>query len=151
MPTVEPGYLRKLLPEEAPQDGETWADIQKDIETKVLPGITHWYAGIDTISHGLWLTTSLHQQAIPQLLGLVPLLEQLSSNAGRDVLYGLHGCGFQLGLLPSGNGARDYSAGLAGPGLCAAVLLPVDGSHARRRRDPRHSIGSHRDGHGRGA
>ncbi|KAI1425410.1 pyridoxal phosphate-dependent transferase [Xylaria sp. FL1777] len=40
--TVEPGYLRKLLPEEAPQDGETWADIQNDIETKVLPGITHW-------------------------------------------------------------------------------------------------------------
>jgi aromatic-L-amino-acid decarboxylase len=42
LPTVEPGYLRKLLPEEAPQDGEAWADIQKDIETKVLPGITHW-------------------------------------------------------------------------------------------------------------
>ncbi|KAI0970327.1 pyridoxal phosphate-dependent transferase [Xylaria arbuscula] len=42
VPTVEPGYLRKLLPEEAPQDGEPWADIQKDIETKVLPGITHW-------------------------------------------------------------------------------------------------------------
>ncbi|KAI0200399.1 pyridoxal phosphate-dependent transferase [Astrocystis sublimbata] len=42
VPTVEPGYLRKLLPNEAPHDGETWADIQKDIETKVLPGITHW-------------------------------------------------------------------------------------------------------------
>lgn len=42
VPTVEPGYLRKLLPEEAPQQGEAWADIQKDIETKVLPGITHW-------------------------------------------------------------------------------------------------------------
>ncbi|KAI0154962.1 pyridoxal phosphate-dependent transferase [Xylariaceae sp. FL1272] len=40
--TVEPGYLRKLLPHEAPQDGEAWSDIQKDIETKVLPGITHW-------------------------------------------------------------------------------------------------------------
>ncbi|KAI0397795.1 pyridoxal phosphate-dependent transferase [Xylariaceae sp. FL0594] len=40
--SVEPGYLRKLLPQEAPQDGEAWADIQKDIETKVLPGITHW-------------------------------------------------------------------------------------------------------------
>ncbi|KAI0413881.1 pyridoxal phosphate-dependent transferase [Xylaria grammica] len=39
---VEPGYLRKLLPEEAPQNGETWADIQKDIDTKVIPGITHW-------------------------------------------------------------------------------------------------------------
>lgn len=41
--TVEPGYLRKLLPEEAPQDGEAWADIQKDIEAKILPGITHWF------------------------------------------------------------------------------------------------------------
>ncbi|KAI0874093.1 pyridoxal phosphate-dependent transferase [Hypoxylon argillaceum] len=42
VPTVEPGYLRKLLPQEAPQDPETWADIHKDMETKVLPGITHW-------------------------------------------------------------------------------------------------------------
>ncbi|CAJ2501965.1 Uu.00g048180.m01.CDS01 [Anthostomella pinea] len=41
-PTVEPGYLRKLLPEEAPQEGEPWADIQKDIEAKIMPGITHW-------------------------------------------------------------------------------------------------------------
>ncbi|KAI1439013.1 pyridoxal phosphate-dependent transferase [Xylaria sp. CBS 124048] len=40
--TVEPGYLRKLLPEAIPQNGEPWADIEKDIETKVLPGITHW-------------------------------------------------------------------------------------------------------------
>ncbi|AEO66947.1 uncharacterized protein THITE_2115545 [Thermothielavioides terrestris NRRL 8126] len=39
---VEPGYLRKLLPAEAPQDGEPWADIQKDIEAKIMPGITHW-------------------------------------------------------------------------------------------------------------
>ncbi|KAI0019525.1 pyridoxal phosphate-dependent transferase [Xylariomycetidae sp. FL0641] len=42
VPTVEPGWLRKLLPEEAPQDGEAWADIQKDIESTILPGITHW-------------------------------------------------------------------------------------------------------------
>ena len=40
--SVEPGYLRKILPEEAPQDGEAWQDIQKDIEGKILPGITHW-------------------------------------------------------------------------------------------------------------
>ncbi|KAI6093573.1 pyridoxal phosphate-dependent transferase [Hypoxylon rubiginosum] len=39
---VEPGYLRKILPEEAPQNGEAWADIQKDLEAKILPGITHW-------------------------------------------------------------------------------------------------------------
>lgn len=40
--TVEPGYLRGLLPSEAPQEGEPWADIHKDIEAKIMPGITHW-------------------------------------------------------------------------------------------------------------
>ncbi|KAI2618863.1 pyridoxal phosphate-dependent transferase [Hypoxylon sp. NC1633] len=40
--TVEPGYLRKLLPEEAPQHGEPWADIHKDLEDKIIPGLTHW-------------------------------------------------------------------------------------------------------------
>ncbi|KAK0101263.1 hypothetical protein ONS95_006442 [Cadophora gregata] len=39
---VEPGYLKKLLPDGPPQDGESWADIQKDIETKIMPGLTHW-------------------------------------------------------------------------------------------------------------
>lgn len=41
--SVEPGYLRKLLPSEAPQEGEPWEDIHKDIEAKIMPGITHWY------------------------------------------------------------------------------------------------------------
>ena len=40
---VEPGYLRKLLPPDAPEEGERWADIQKDIDTKIMPGLTHWY------------------------------------------------------------------------------------------------------------
>ncbi|CZS93032.1 hypothetical protein WAI453_000776 [Rhynchosporium graminicola] len=39
---VEPGYLKKLLPSAPPQDGESWADIQKDIESKIMPGLTHW-------------------------------------------------------------------------------------------------------------
>jgi aromatic-L-amino-acid/L-tryptophan decarboxylase len=41
---VEPGYLRKLLPESAPQDGEDWSSIQADIEAKIMPGMTHWWA-----------------------------------------------------------------------------------------------------------
>lgn len=39
---VEPGYLKKLLPDGPPQDGEPWAEIQKDIESKIMPGLTHW-------------------------------------------------------------------------------------------------------------
>jgi len=40
---VEPGYLRKLLPDGPPVEGEQWADIQKDVEAKIMPGLTHWY------------------------------------------------------------------------------------------------------------
>ncbi|CAG8959618.1 hypothetical protein HYFRA_00001521 [Hymenoscyphus fraxineus] len=39
---VEPGYLKKILPDGPPEEGEPWADIQKDIETKIIPGLTHW-------------------------------------------------------------------------------------------------------------
>lgn len=39
---VEPGYLKKLLPDGPPQTGEKWSDIQADIETKIVPGLTHW-------------------------------------------------------------------------------------------------------------
>lgn len=39
---VEPGYLRKLLPSGPPVEGEPWGEIQKDIEAKIMPGLTHW-------------------------------------------------------------------------------------------------------------
>ena len=38
-PTVEPGYLKEILPKEAPQRGEQWDDIVADIEPKILPGV----------------------------------------------------------------------------------------------------------------
>lgn len=39
---VEPGYLRKLLPLEAPPKGEPWEAIRADLEKHIMPGITHW-------------------------------------------------------------------------------------------------------------
>ncbi|GIZ00987.1 tyrosine decarboxylase, partial [Caerostris extrusa] len=33
-PSVEPGYLRNLIPDAAPQKGEDWEDIMRDV--------THW-------------------------------------------------------------------------------------------------------------
>lgn len=42
VPSVSPGYLGKLLPEGAPEEGEPWSTIQADIDSKILPGITHW-------------------------------------------------------------------------------------------------------------
>lgn len=43
MSDVQPGYLKKLLPDLPPQEGEEWECIQKDIEAKIMPGMTHWY------------------------------------------------------------------------------------------------------------
>lgn len=41
-PSVEPGYLRHLLPDEAPQHPENWDTIMGDVESKIMPGVTHW-------------------------------------------------------------------------------------------------------------
>lgn len=41
-PNVEPGYLSDLLPDVAPQEPEEWETIMDDVDTKIMPGITHW-------------------------------------------------------------------------------------------------------------
>ncbi|XP_013088909.1 aromatic-L-amino-acid decarboxylase-like isoform X2 [Biomphalaria glabrata] len=42
MPNVVPGFLKELIPDEAPLEGESWQEIQKDIERVIMPGVTHW-------------------------------------------------------------------------------------------------------------
>src|SRR5215469_3025662 len=39
---VAPGEIRASLPGEAPQQGESFSDILKDVEPLILPGVTHW-------------------------------------------------------------------------------------------------------------
>ena len=39
-PDVSPGYMRKLVPECAPEEGEAWDDIFKDIERVIMPGVS---------------------------------------------------------------------------------------------------------------
>ncbi|XP_053962537.1 histidine decarboxylase isoform X1 [Anastrepha ludens] len=41
-PDVKPGYMRSLLPEFAPIEGENWDAIFADVERVIMPGITHW-------------------------------------------------------------------------------------------------------------
>ncbi|PRD24491.1 UNVERIFIED_CONTAM: tdc-1 [Trichonephila clavipes] len=41
-PLVEPGYLRPLIPESPPEEGEKWDAILGDFKNFILPGITHW-------------------------------------------------------------------------------------------------------------
>ena len=42
LPSVTPGYLRPLIPESAPEEGESWETIQSDIDRVIMPGLTHW-------------------------------------------------------------------------------------------------------------
>ncbi|RMC15847.1 hypothetical protein DUI87_08052 [Hirundo rustica rustica] len=43
-PDVEPGYLRPLIADCAPQDPESFEDVFKDIENIIMPGVTHWHS-----------------------------------------------------------------------------------------------------------
>ena len=43
LPQVSPGYLAKLVPTTAPEKGEDWRDVMKDLETVIMPGVTHWH------------------------------------------------------------------------------------------------------------
>ncbi|KAJ2460968.1 hypothetical protein GGF42_000499 [Coemansia sp. RSA 2424] len=45
MSTVNPGYLYKIMPDEAPEDPESFEAIQADMKTKIMPGMTHWQSG----------------------------------------------------------------------------------------------------------
>ncbi|KAH1024749.1 hypothetical protein HUJ05_004192 [Dendroctonus ponderosae] len=38
VPTVEPGYLRPLIPDSAPDKPEKWEDVLKDVERVIMPG-----------------------------------------------------------------------------------------------------------------
>lgn len=39
-PDVEPGYLRSLIPEMAPDEPEMYEDVVKDIERVIMPGVS---------------------------------------------------------------------------------------------------------------
>ena len=39
---VEPGSVRAKLPDAAPKQGEPFADVLRDVDEIVVPGLTHW-------------------------------------------------------------------------------------------------------------
>ena len=40
---VQPGYMRPLLPEEAPNTPDTWRQIMDDVERVIMPGVSYRY------------------------------------------------------------------------------------------------------------
>ncbi|KRZ19819.1 Aromatic-L-amino-acid decarboxylase [Trichinella pseudospiralis] len=62
MSDVRPGYLRSLLPEEAPVNPDSWENIFSDIETVILQGTTHWH-------HPLFFAYFPTGNSYPSILG----------------------------------------------------------------------------------
>eukprot|EP01135_Chromosphaera_perkinsii_P008762 Nk52_evm95s1444 gene=Nk52_evmTU95s1444 len=42
LPQIEPGYMKKLIPRDMPEVGESYDKIMADVEEIIMPGVTHW-------------------------------------------------------------------------------------------------------------
>uniref|UniRef100_A0A336N4C3 CSON011113 protein n=1 Tax=Culicoides sonorensis TaxID=179676 RepID=A0A336N4C3_CULSO len=42
LPSVQPGYLHDMLPNEMPDESEDWKEIMSDLNRCIMPGVTHW-------------------------------------------------------------------------------------------------------------
>ena len=58
---VSPGYLRGLLPKEAPQNPENFDEVFKDVEKYIMPGVSsEWNSGALMHAHmGLVATRNM--------------------------------------------------------------------------------------------
>ncbi|XP_071440076.1 aromatic-L-amino-acid decarboxylase-like [Hetaerina americana] len=65
LPSVEPGYIRALLPDETPEEPEQWQDVLKDVERVIMPGVTHWHS---PQFHAYYPTANSYPAIIGELL-----------------------------------------------------------------------------------
>ena len=113
MSRAQPGEVRANLPQQAPQTGESFAQMMADVERVILPGVTHWqspnfYAFFpsnasypamlgDLLSSGLgvqgmlWITspacTELEQQVMDWVAQMLALPAHFhSSGSGGGVI-----------------------------------------------------------------
>ena len=43
LPSVEPFFIRKLIPPTAPNEPESWDQVMEDIERVIMPGVSIFY------------------------------------------------------------------------------------------------------------
>lgn len=137
MSRVKPGEIRAALPEHAPQQGETFEAMLQDVETLILPGITHWqspnFFGFfpsnssfpsilgELLSAGLgvqgmlWATspgcTELETLVLDWLVEMLDLPKKfLSTSAGGGVIQDTASNSTLCGLLAARERATQYAS-----------------------------------------
>jgi aromatic-L-amino-acid/L-tryptophan decarboxylase len=138
---VKPGQIRASLPPSAPERGEPFDAMLRDVEKLILPGITHWQSpnffayfpsnasgpGIlgDLLSSGLdvqgmlWSTspacTELETHVLDWLVPMLGLPERfLSSSAGGGVIQDTASSAALCALLAARERATNYSSNQKG-------------------------------------
>jgi len=145
---VKPGEIRALLPTAAPQQGESFDAILRDVEKLILPGLTHWQSPnffaffpsntsgpsllADLLSSGfgvqgmLWATspacTELETLVLDWLVPALGLPEKfLSTKTGGGVIQDTASSAILCALLAARERTTNFQSNLSGaPGkLCA--------------------------------
>jgi aromatic-L-amino-acid/L-tryptophan decarboxylase len=151
---VKPGEIRASLPQSAPAKGEPFAALLKDVEEKILPGITHWqspnfYAffpcnasgpGIlgDLLSSGLgvqgmlWASspacTELETLVLDWLVPALGLPEKfLSTSTGGGVIQDSGSSANLCGVLAARERATNFTTNRLG---CERNLVAYASQHA---------------------
>ena len=84
---VQPGDISAALPDRPPAHGEPFETILRDVETVIMPGVTHWQS--------------------PNFFAFFPANCLRSGGARRAALRRPRGAGDALGNQPGVHGARD--------------------------------------------
>lgn len=80
MPTVEPGYMKPLLPSEAPKSPEEWKDIMADIEQVIMPGVSNSILNIlNYHQQFIWIIINVPRNNINNSCKTKSLMSVLSS------------------------------------------------------------------------
>ena len=154
MSQAEPGDIAAALPESAPEEGESFSRILDDIESVVMPGITHWQspnwfayfsANIsgpsilgELLSAGLgvqgmlWQTspacTEIETRVLDWLVSMLDLPEHfLSTSKGGGVIQDSASNATLCALLAARERATSFASNLEG---CSGNLTAYTSSQA---------------------
>lgn len=154
MSVVKPGAIRATLPKSAPQQGETFDAMLRDVEKLILPGITHWqspnffaffpsntsFPSImgEMLSAGLgvqgmlWATspacTELETHMLDWIAGMLHLPKAfLSSSTGGGVLQDTASSSSLCALLAARERATNFDSNERG---CNGKLVAYTSSQA---------------------